>query len=488
VCSSDLSAAGKIISSSLEIIPGDLAFLSSADVEKLKILQSSQEIRKYPQVVSFTEGDPLDEEVRENLPRPPLPEINRARGRFGLDYGGLRQPGGVGFQQVGFMLRADATRLGGSYWNLSGYYRGRVNSQSGGARQATLTDLISRTYHLYLSYNNPESRWVAGAGRLYIPWASSLSTIDGFYFGRRYNKATVGVFGGTSPDPTSWNYSPHRQMTGVFVNFEGGGFDALRYTSTSGNAISRVSWHPDRQFGFFENGIFYKRYLSLYSDLEVDLLNGRVNTANGPQSTGQSGLALSRSYLTVRVQPSRFVSFDISENYYRNVPTPDAALLPTGLLDKYLYEGLNGGFHLELPYRLGFYSSIGRGNRTGDATPSWDYMAGGTAGNILRTGIRADFRYSKFDSSFGSGIYRSLMLSRYLGEAFRFDLQAGQQDITSSVTSESRARFLTGDSEWFIGRHYFMGLGLTFYRGRTQNYNQWFVTLGYRFDNRGRKN
>jgi len=456
-------------------------------VEKLKILQSTQEIRKYPQVVSFTEGDPLDEEVRENLPRPPLPEVNRAHGRIGIDYGGLQQPGGgSGFSQVGFMLRIDATRLGGTYWNLSGYHRSRVHSRNGGTQVQTITDLVNRTYHFYLSYNNPSSRWVIGAGRLYIPWATSLSTIDGFYLGRRYGKATAGVFGGTSPDPSSWNYNPHRQTAGGFVNFEGGSFEDLRYTSTTGFAMTRISWHPDRQFAFFENGIFYKRYLSIYSDVEVDLLNSTVNTASGPQPTGQSGAALSRSFLTVRLQPHKVISFDLSENYYRGLPTFDTQLLPTGLLDKYLFQGVSGGFHLSLPYQLGIYSSVGRSDRTSDATPSWDYMLGATAANIRRTGIRADFRYSRFNSSFGEGRYGSLMLSRQIGESLRFDVQAGQQNIVSNLTSQTRARFLSGNADWFIGNHYFLGFSLEAYRGHTQDYNQWFITLGYRFDNHAR--
>ncbi len=483
------SAVGKIVSSNSQILPGDTAYLSTEDTEKLKLLLSAQDARKYPQIVSFSEGDPLDEEVREDLPKPPLPEVNRARGRIGLDYGYMQQPGGgPGYTQFGFMLRMDATRLGNTYWNLSGYYRGRLHSQGGGTDQPTLVELINRTYHLSLSYDNPNSPWVAGFGRLYIPWASSLSTIDGFYLGRRHGGATLGVFGGSAPDPTSWSYDPHRQIAGGFVNFEGGSFESFRFTSTSGIAISRVNWHPDRQFGFFENGLYYKRYLSVYSDIEADFMDGaRISDPlTGSQDAPRRGLQLSRSYLTVRLQPLKVLSFDISENYFRNIPTFDEQLIGTGLLDRYLFQGLSGGFRLELPYRTGFYSSVSRSSRTGDASASWDYLAGVTAGNIMRTGVRADLRYSKFDSSFGRGTYRSLMFSRELGEGLRFDLQVGQQDFVSTLTRQNRARFINGDVDWFLSTHYYLGLGITMYRGEAQNYNQSFVTLGYRFDNRRR--
>jgi len=92
-----------------------------------------------------------------------------------------------------------------------------------------------------MQYANPNSRWVAGFGRLYLPWASSLETIDGGYFGRQVGKAvTTGVFAGTTPDSTSWNYNPHRRMAGAFVSFEGGTFEETRYTSTFGLGISSI--------------------------------------------------------------------------------------------------------------------------------------------------------------------------------------------------------------------------------------------------------
>ncbi len=476
------SAAAEIIASNLDVRPGDTAYLSAEDVEKLRRLQTANESRKYPQVITFSEGDPMEEEAREHVPRPPLPEVNRARGRIGLEYNSIRETGsGMASNQLGFVLRVDMTRLGGTYWNLSGYYRGRLNSRSLGYDQQTLTDLINRTYHLSLTYDNPGSRWVAGFGRLYLPWATSLNSIDGGYLGRRVGKGTTfGLFGGSAPDPTSWNYDPNRQLGGGFVNFDGGSFDAFRYTTTVGLALSRVDWHPDRQFGFMENGFFFKHYLSIYHNIEADLLRG-TNQNHDESGTTENGPVLSRDYLTVRIQPHRVISFDVSENYFREIPTFDARLVSTGLLDRYLFQGLSGGVRLELPYHLGLYTSLGRSHKSGDEQNSWNQMYGITFGRIWRTGIRADARYSKFDSSFGSGTYRSLMFSRDLGESLRFEVQAGEQQIVSAMTDQNRARWITSNFEWFASLHYFLGSGFTIYRGQIQSYDQWYLNLGYRF-------
>ena len=79
---------------------------------------------------------------------------------------------------------------------------------------------MNRTYQIGLFYANPKSPWRFGVGRLILPWASSLGAIDGGYAARKVSrKVTVGMFAGTNPDPTQWNYAPNRQTVGSFVNY-----------------------------------------------------------------------------------------------------------------------------------------------------------------------------------------------------------------------------------------------------------------------------
>jgi hypothetical protein len=267
----------------------------------------------------------------------------------------------------------------------------------------------------------------------------------------------------------------HRQMAGVFVNIAGGSFESTRISSTAGVAISRLSMHPDRQFGFFENTLFYKRVFSVYSDVEVDL-------RNAAQMDGNSKLLLGRAYFTMRLQPHRIITFDLNGNYYQNFPTFDPRLIGTGLLDRFLFQGISSGVRLELPYRIGIYTNLGRSDRNDDMKASWNCLYGLSAGNLAGTGIRADLRYSKFDSSFGNGNYRSISLSREIGDSFRFELQGGQQDFVSSMSAQTRARFADCLASWLLGRHYMIEVGTTFYRGQVQRYNQYYLSLGYRFD------
>ena len=474
----ETSAAAEIHDPARELKAGDWAFLSAEDTNALVTQRSLSATRKYPAVISFTaEDDALDDEARAEVPRPPLPEINRTRGRIGFDYSGVTSSVGNS-NNLGLVVRTDMTRINGTYWNLSGYWRGRLNARSSGP--ATMQDLINRTYHLGLTYDNPQSHWVAGVGRLYLPWASSLDTIDGGYFGRRIGTNTiVGAFGGSTPDPTSWSYNPSRHLGGAFVNFEGGSFDGTRYTSTSGMGISMLKWTIDRPFVFFENGVSYKRYVSIYHSLQAD-------SPRGNSAVAAPGAGISRSFLTVRVQPMERISFDFNHTYFRDIPTFDPQLIGTGLLDKYLFQGFSAGARVEVARKVWLYTNLGRSNRSGDAKPSLNQLYGVTFGSLPWTGIRADVRYSKFDGAFGGGSYEALSLSRNFRENLRWEVLAGSQSFASGAAKATSARFVTGNIEANVGANYFFQGGYTRNRGGLQNYDQWMFTFGYRFDNRDR--
>jgi len=90
-------------------------------------------------------------------------------------------------------------------------------------------------------------------------------------------------------------------------------------------------------------------------------------------------------------------------------------------------------------------------------------------------------RYSKFTSSFATGSYGSLTLTRQFTEKLRLDMQVGEQRIASAFTPQTRTRFATSDLDYLVGRHYILGAGWTLYHGGLQNYDQTFVTFGFRF-------
>ncbi len=59
-------------------------------------------------------------------------------------------------------------------------------------------------------------------------------------------------------------------------------------------------------------------------------------------------------------------------------------------------------------------------------------MYGVTLGEIPKTGLQLDIRYTKFNSSFGQGNYQFVSLSRTLAERFHVQMQGGMQHLTSA--------------------------------------------------------
>ncbi len=476
----DVSSVCQVVSSTAELHPGDVAYLDMNDVAKEIEQRELGPGRKYLQTITFTEGNPLEEEQRAEIPRPPLPAVNRARGLIGFEYGGLYSGGPFSTQtsQFGLLLRTNITRINGTYWNLNGFWRGRLDTRALSGQQQTYQDLLNRTYTLGLTYDSPKSHFVAGLGRLYLPWATSLDTIDGGYVGRHIGRtATAGFFAGSTPDPASWNYNPDRHIAGTFVNFTGGDFNSFHYTSTFGVGVSTVGWSTYRNFIFTENDISYKQYFSVYEALQADKPN--IPGQNNSNLTG-----VSRSFVTFRLQPHPRISFEVNHNYFRDIPTFDLGLVTTGLLDQFLFQGWSAGVSVEPVKGYTIYNSLGRNSGTGDMKSSWNQMYGLTVAQIWRTGFRGDLRYSKFSSTFGSGSYSSISFSRQLSDTFQFEVLGGRQSLFSPLSKNTSYRTLDTHIDWFPKGRFYLDGGFTRQMGNIQSYSQWYTGIGYRFDNR----
>lgn len=470
------SAVCQIESKTLAPARGDEARLSASDELNRVRTDVRQARRHYLQVLEFTEGDPLDEELRQYVPRPPSQEINRIRGRIAYERTEIINhdtPAASGSEN-GAVIRIDWSRIGGSFWTLTGYWRGSlVSTQS--TSQTTLLDLMNRTYQIGLFYVNPTSPWRFGAGRLILPWASSLGAIDGGYAGRKVSrKITVGIFAGTNPDPTSWSYAPNQQTVGSFANFETGSYDGIHWSSTAGIAVSRVNWRPQRQYAFLENNYSIGRNFSIFQTAQADYRDPKL-------MNGQTGAQLSQSFITVRYTPYKRISFDASDNYFRGVPTFDQRLIGTGLLDKYLFSGFSGGVRVEPINNLLLTGNWGQSRANGDPSHAINQAYGIAWKRLPILDLRLDLRYNSFSSSFGTGSYESAGVSRQITDGLRLEFQGGVQNVQSNFSTQSTARFFNFTGDWQISRHYFvMGSWLN-YRGVAQNYDQASISLGYRF-------
>jgi len=233
----------------------------------------------------------------------------------------------------------------------------------------------------------------------------------------------------------------------------------------------------DRPFFFSENDFSYKRVFSLYHSMQID--RPTANPDSPPINFG-----VGQSLLSLRVQATPRIEFELQDTYFRDVPTYDESLVGTGLLDKYLFQGVSGGSRIQLPYRVTGYFDVGKSNASTDKKDSWNTMVGASMSRIWKTELTVDARYSKFDSSFASGEYRTLSISRDLGDRFRLSLQGGKQSFASSVSSDAGGYFVNALVDTNLGSRYFVESSFTTQRGGMDQYNQFTSTFGIRFDNR----
>ncbi len=475
----DSSAVCEILNARGDVRIGDLGFITveGRRPESEGLIRA----KDHPISMAFSDGDPRDDEVQRAIsPQPASPGLGHSGGRIGLDYDGTQVKGGFRANEIGFQISSDMTKIAGTNWNFTGFWRGRLRQTDSGLNGSQLESLdnrIDRTYHIGLYYDSPQSAMIGGFGRLSVPGAPSLPTIDGGYVGRKINPhVTLGGFGGSTPDPTAWDYNPNQRIGGIFTNLEAGDFGGLHFSGTEGIAMTAIHWRMARQFAFLENSISWKRYLWFYNSTQVDAARTSPVPGAGSNNTG-----ISYTSSSLRIQPLRQLSVGIDHSYSNSLPTFDPNLLGTSLLDKYIFQGLSFDVRYELPYRIGLFTQLGRGKSNADAKQMWNQMYGISFGNILHSGFSADVRYSKFNSSFGRGNYQAISISRNLRNGLQVNFLAGSQSLTSAATTNTSSRFVTESVTWSLGPRYFAGFGYTWSQGISMNYQQWDMMFGYRF-------
>jgi hypothetical protein len=299
-------------------------------------------------------------------------------------------------------------------------------------------------------------------------------------------------------------------LGGAFVNFSGGSFDDLHYSSSVGGGLDMLSWTPDRPFVFVENSINYKRVFSIYQASQIDsrsmhtfacpsspvqipqcvgeTLTGSTYTGGTYTQTG-TNWGLGRSFVTVRFMPHPRIEFNVNHTYYRDLPFLDPSninngAVAAGLFNQFLSQGVMGGARVEVLKQIWVSADLGSSSFSGESKNSLNQMFGITFGHVPWVKATVDARYSKFSSSFGNGSFESVSVTRNLTEGMQFQLLAGQQNFASSLTSANTSRFVNAMLERNLGKHYFIEGGGTISRGNQMSYDQWIFTFGYRFDNR----
>src|SRR5258706_2812066 len=137
------------------------------------------------------------------------------------------------------------------------------------------------------------------------------------------------------------------------------------------------TWGGNRHLVFFEDTLSWGRRVGIYEAGQID----------GPSGNGVAvspGFGLGRSFFTMRVQPLNRLELNFNYNYFRDIPTPDPALLSTTLLDKFLFQGFSAGARVEVLKQVFVSGTLGRSNRSGDKSSSLNEQFGLTFNSLPR--------------------------------------------------------------------------------------------------------
>ncbi len=389
----------------------------------------NQARRHYLQVLEFTDGDPLEDEIREYVPRPPLEEVNRLRGRIAFERTAIidHDSAAASSSENGAVIRIDWSRIGGSYWTLTGYWRGSLTSTPiGRADHAARPDephvpdrpvLCQSEIALEIRRRPPDSAVGQQPGRDRWRICGAESVAQGDCRDVRRNQSR--------PDPVELRPQPAdrpglRQLSRPAATTASTGAAppaSLSAASTGG---------PERQYLFVENNYSIGRTFSIFQTAQADYRDPKL-------MNGATGAQLSQSFITVRYTPRKRISFDVSDNYFRGVPTFDQRLIGTGLLDQYLFTGISGGVRVEPIDNLMITANFGNSRRNGDTSHAVNQAYGITWKHLPILDLRLDLRYNSFSSSFGTGSYESAGITRELSDTLRLQFEAGIQNTQSFI-------------------------------------------------------
>jgi len=273
------------------------------------------------------------------------------------------------------------------------------------------------------------------AGNLWLTELGGLGAIGGglaeFGHDAGSGRLRVGAFGGLEPRPYEAGYVSDVTRYGGYVAFDGRG--ALR--STLGYVLIRNGGLTERSVLSTTNYVPVGPRVFVYQAAEVDL--------QGPGGQGDGGLTY--FFVNGRVRATEMVELQGVYHRGRSIDARTIAQdqingrpVPPSVLEGLLFESWNGRVTLSLGRGLRVYGGYGqdRNDETSDAVDRIN--VGGSASNILGTGIDATVSLYRMDRG-QPGSYDSWYASAGRSLGSRVYLTG---DYTSSL---SVVRFLGGD-------------------------------------------
>ncbi len=469
----DNSSSCKTIDQQAEISVGDsVAMTVSTPIVKQEITKLTEPDRKI-------ESDPQIKTDSELVDRTRKEEPNRFSGRFGAQYFAQDNLDDLDydFSQPSFLVRAEVENIMGSHHNLSVRMRGRKNIRSRELSDVTTTRWNSRVYELSLVYDNPQTNYTYGAGRIIPSGAGGLGYMDGLTFSYRFNEMnTVGLFGGTEPDGETSRMSNDELKLGTYISYEKGSYRTQRIQSLLSLSGIYYKGQIDREFLYTRNSYSIGSTWSFYQSGELNLNRG------WRKDSSATTFQISSFQFSARWKPIRSTSITFGYNNRRSVRTYDNKSIADSLFDDATRQGFRVRSSIRLPLNIRFSLSGNIRTRASDNSSTYSGSTGLNFYDKWITHIKLTTRCSYFSNLYNRGSQCNISLSRSIVSDLDLRIEGGFSEYKlEQAGNQVKNNWVKLDLDYRITKNTYSAISYELNRGGSLKANRLFVDMGVRF-------
>jgi hypothetical protein len=412
------------------------------------------------------------------LPGPaPRPGRNqRLRGRIGVRYLIVqdRTEKGSEFSQPALDMRLDGNGLASGYLDLAVDVRSRRTYRTPASGESETED-SARVYRAALSMHDRPGRHRLTVGRQFSPSLATVSVFDGFLADLNRASWSIGVFGGTQPDPIDYGYSRAITEYGGFVQLHNKPESTKHWSVTSGAVGSYQDGEVNREFAYLQ-ALFTGPRLSLFATQEVDI------NRDWKLLEGEDQFSFTSTYLHLGYRVSRGFSLRSGYDNRRNIRLYRDHITPETEFDDSFRTGMWVGFTQRFAnrYRFGLDAKT---NSSETSEPANSYTLTLGANRISRANLSLNYRGTYLTNERLEGWLHSLNSSISAGRRTRLSVIAGLREDTNLIDEALSQQLI-----WYglgvdlsVGRHWFVQLSGERTEGELEKNDQGYFSTTYRF-------
>lgn len=331
-----------------------------------------------------------------------------------------------------------------------------------------------KIYDLTLSYK-PDDKTTFWLGRHLNSKIGNIGASDGMQVERQLGDFYAGLILGSRPNNTDYSYN--------IKLFEYGGYlgrsdkiDDGHIENVIGAFQQTNSMKTDRRFLYFQHSNTLISRTNFFFSTEVDLYKKENNN-------GKSTFSLTSFYLSLRVAPSRLISFSTSYDARRNVIYYETyKFLIDTLFQNELRQGLRFSTNVRPTNNLFVGLNAGYRFKSGDMKPSKNYGGYMSYSNLPLLGVTPSFNFTKIISSYVDGTDVGGKLSKYLSDGINFSV--GYRRLTyqyTSVSNQIEQNIIASDISILLFKNLNLSINYEGVFEKANTFSRFFIDLTARF-------